>query len=367
MRVVLLINADSIFCKEYVEYVLFGKYETLIVSRVNTQYRQYYRENGIKVLCYSNIEKLVEKLEKKICSDDIFHVHYVNIQDLRKLWRFWLKCRKRILSYWGSDLLRVPTRQILATLPFLYSADSITVINKEMRQKLKKYMCRVKWRHIKCLDFGNSTLDKIDEVSVQMSSEKCKEYLGLDSKKVIISVGYNAIREQQHLEMMREVVKLPKELIDKAFFLFHFGYGAKDDVYISQLTSFLHEKNVPYKIITEFMDKEDIAVLRLCTDIFLYGQTTDALSCSVIEHLYAGAILVKPVWLDYLELKKKGIKYYEYVRFNELSSLLAQLIYKKPSKINRGLKEHKILRNLSSWDRLSSKWLSLYMEEANGK
>ncbi len=33
MRVVLLINADSIFCKEYVEYVLFGKYETLIVSR----------------------------------------------------------------------------------------------------------------------------------------------------------------------------------------------------------------------------------------------------------------------------------------------------------------------------------------------
>lgn len=367
MKVVLLTNADSIFCKEYVEYVLLGKFEILIVSPNNRQYRQYYKENGIKVLHYLDSEMLAKRLEGQICSNDIFHVHYVDGRVLKKLWKPWLMCKIRILSYWGSDLLRVQPKQILSTLPFLYSADNITVINKSMRQKLKKYVIRTKWRHIKCLDFGNSAFDKIDVASVLMSVEKSKKYFELNPKKTIIFVGYNANREQQHLEMMREAAKLPKELIEEVFFVFHFGYGAVNNNYIKQLEAFLCGNDIPYKILTQFMNKDDIAVLRLCADIFLYGQTTDALSSSVMEYLYAGAVLVKPAWLDYLQLREKGIKYYEYEQFDEIPKLLEEIIKRETGRTNKGEKEQRILRNLSSWDRLAPKWLALYKEEPDDK
>ena len=356
MKVILLTNADSIFCKEYVKYVLLGKFEVLIVSSTNKQYCNYYLENGIKVLCYSNVDKLAKQLENKVCSDDIFHVHYVETNLLKKLWKPWLRCKRRFLSYWGSDLLRASPRQMLTTLPFLYSADAITVINNVM----KKYIFKTKWERIKCIDFGNSIFEKIDSVYSQMSTEDCKKKFGFDTEKIIIFVGYNAVREQQHLEIMKEMIKIPKELIEKVCFVFHFGYGISDGSYLRQLKSFLSESNISFRIISQFMNKDDIAMLRVSADIFLYGQTTDALSSSVIEYLYAGSILVKPIWLDYSELKEKGVEYYEYAQFDELPQLLIQIISQGVCKTNKGLKIKKVLRNLSSWDRLTPKWLSLY-------
>lgn len=231
-----------------------------------------------------------------------------------------------------------------------------------MREKLKSYICKRSWKQIKCLDFGNSTLDSIDKVSIQMTIDECKRYFGLDINKIIIFVGYNAVREQQHFEMMREVVKLSEKFIEKLFFVFHFGYGAKNSAYMIQLKSLLKENNISYKIFTQFMNKDDIAILRRSADIFLYGQTTDALSCSVIEYLYAGAIVVKPAWLDYFKLKKKGIQYYEYARFEELPELLTMIIGQGICKINKDIEQQKELRSLCSWDKLSAKWRLLYEE-----
>lgn len=366
MRVVMLVNADSIFCKEYVEHVLLGKYEVLIISNRNKRYRNYYRANGIEVLHWTPsptfVGRLTDGIANKIKKDDIFHVHYVEPRTLKYLWIPWIKCKKRILTYWGSDLLRHSDKQIRSLWPFLYTADEIIVLNSDMQRRMKTKVSKIKWNSIKRLDFGNSIFDHIEEVSRQMSINECKQYLDLPDDKTIVSVGYNSIREQQHLEMMREVVKLPKELLANMFFVFHFGYGVKTTSYIKQLYELLQENNVQYKVIERFLEKREIAILRLGTDIFLYGQTTDAHSESVIEYLYAGSVLIKPKWLDYSDIK--GVSYYEYGRFEEIEGILESLMEKG---IRRMWQNKEPLIKQKSWSVFVPKWRALYKEKPGGK
>ena len=82
MRVVVVSNADSVWCKEYIEYVLSGQYEVLLISGVNKKYRRFYREKGVKVLCMNfsagNTAYVSGKLASQVHRDDIFHIHYVN-------------------------------------------------------------------------------------------------------------------------------------------------------------------------------------------------------------------------------------------------------------------------------------------------
>jgi hypothetical protein len=365
MKVILLIDANSIYCKEYIENVLLGKYEVIVLSyQYNRRFRKYYKENGIRVWDSPDVNELLKKAEKQITSNDIFHVHFVNPCMLKILQKPYMKCQKRILTYWGSDLLRTSFIERYSALPYIYNADIITVINDVMYQKLRKMVVRRKQRCIKCLDFGNSFFNMIDEVSNQMSVEECKAYWGLEPEKIIVSVGYNAIKEQQHLEMMQEVVKLPKKVLQKLFFVFHFGYGKKENLYIKQLNMTLQKNHIQYKIIEQFLDKKEIAILRLSTDIFLYGQTTDALSASVMEYLYAGAVLIKPKWIDYSELSDMGISYSEYKSFQEIPHLLIDLIRHG---INRTMKNRGVLKRTKSWEALSSEWEALYKENSNVK
>ncbi len=366
MKVVILTNADSIYCKEYVEHVLLGQYEVLIISDCNKKYRRYYKENGIKIITWQPPQTLGEIFADRIAdiinSDDIFHVHYVDPRTLKYLWKTWMKCKKRILSYWGSDLLRLPPKQIRSLWPFVYTADEITVINNCMRRKMRDVVSKRAWNRIKCIDFGIPMYDTIEEVSKLMSVNECKQHFGLPDDKIVVAVGYNAIREQQHLEMMREVIKLQGGLLSEMFFVFHLGYGGKDSAYFGQLYKLLRENNVQYKVLECFLDKRETSILRLGTDILLYGQTTDAMSASVMECLYAGAVLIKPQWIDYSEVN--GIDYYEYKQFDEISGILENLVKKG---IKRMPQNKKPLREQQSWDVMAPKWKALYKEKTNGK
>ena len=361
MRIVIFSNADSIWCKEYIEYVLLGRYEVLIISGVNKKYRRYYKESGVKVICLNlsanNIVNVSKHIASQICRDDILHVHYVNPKILKYISFPWLKCKKRILTYWGSDVLRASKKQIYATYPFIYTADEITVIDRNMYKKLKTFVIKPKRKCISCLDFGVPTFNDIDKLEKQMSIGECKCHFELPIDKIVVAVGYNSRREQQHIEMMREVVKLPKEILSNMLFLFHFSYGDKDISYIRQLEMFLSKNNIQYKIISQFLERKEIAILRMSTDIFLYGQTTDGFSASVMECLYAGSVLIKPEWLDYSEYDE--LVYYEYAKFNEIPKLLTELTKEGVVRMQCNKRQ---LREKNSWDNLAPKWEALYKQ-----
>ena len=113
------------------------------------------------------------------------------------------------------------------------------------------------------------------------------------------------------------------------------------------------------------MEKDEVAILRLSTDIFLYGQTTDAISASAMEYLYAGTVLIKPKWLDYSELSEAV--YYEYGRFEDIPSTLETVLEDRERVFSRPAQNRKQFRAARTWEVLASKWEKLYKEKANGK
>lgn len=366
-RVVLITTeANSIFIKEYVENVLLGRYDVLLVTNECRKYRRFYRENGVKVVVWNPPKTFAlrpaGRISDKIRRDDIIHVHYVEPNYLRYLFVPWIKCKKRILTYWGSDLLRLPMGQIKSIGPFLYTADSLVIMNENMRPKMQEAVGKWRWNRIKCIDFGNSIFDEIDKAEKIMTADDCRKRFELPTDKITVAVGYNPIREQQHLEMMQEVVKLPEELLSQMFFVFHFGYGQRETAYINRLYKLLEENNLQYIVLEKFLEKQETAILRLCMDVFLYGQTTDALSASMLEYMYAGAVLIKPAWLKYAEFE--DYDYHEYKKFEELAPLLERLVRQGIVKTEHN---RKLLKGRKSWDVYTPQWRALYGEKPNGK
>src|SRR3989304_10346614 len=85
----------------------------------------------------------------------------------------------------------------------------------------------------------------------------------------------------------------------------------------------MNESNLNYKIMKSMLNIEDIARLRLIANIVLNIQTTDQLSASVQEHLFAGNIVIVGKWLPYDIYDEMGIFF---VRAGDLNTLGKKLV-----------------------------------------
>ena len=65
-----------------------------------------------------------------------------------------------------------------------------------------------------------------------------------------------------------------------------------------------------------------MAALRLLSDIFIQVQTTDALSGSTQEHLYAGSFTIVGDWLPYKILKESGVVFNSVRSISEINGFI---------------------------------------------
>ena len=65
-----------------------------------------------------------------------------------------------------------------------------------------------------------------------------------------------------------------------------------------------------------------MAALRLLSDIFIQVQTTDALSGSTQEHLYAGSFTIVGDWLPYKILKESGVVFNSVRSISEIIDII---------------------------------------------
>lgn len=371
MRVVLLGNADSLWMKEYIENVLLeDRVEIIIVSRENTLFQKWYNEQNIEVYtCGTGIlnnlpviynwVRFNANMCKKIGHYDVLHVQYLDIVlFVRCVWLI-AYAKKTIYTYWGSDLLRSSRLSYVLFYPFLKKAKTITLMSKEMRKKFSViYKNRLDYNSM-VLDFGNPGYTMIQQCAKKMTKEECKKYWGIDENQIVIPIGYNAIPEQQHIKIMEQLSKVPHSILSKYTFILHFGYGNSSEQYLNEIRNAVKEYGLSCIIIERFLNKNEIAILRLCADAFLYGQTTDALSGSVLEYLYAGSILIKPHWLDYSILDDMDIHYIEYSDFEEIPDIMCNLYANSFENVD---KVRQKLWEFNSWEVLASKWKELYLE-----
>lgn len=381
MNILILGDANSPYVYEFVKRIPQKNKICILSITEQNRYISNYEEKHIKVIsiqpCLAkytlnkfNLVPTLMKISKEICDKisfgnriDIMHVHYVEVNSMICLALLWLKAKKRILTYWGSDLFRAKQIDYRLMTPFLWTATSIVFMIREQYDFFvdiyKKY---VKKLHI--IDMGTAILEVIDDVNRSMSKEDCKKAMGFPKEKIVIHVGYNKSQAQQHLELVKEITLLSKDVISKIFVVLPWG-EEKCEIekeYRDNIEKVLNSVNVEYIFCTKFMSGKELAMFRRSCDIFLYGQTTDAMSDSCLEYVYAGGMFFCPTWLwNNYRLINSFPKCYCYSNFTEIGFLLGKVLDSgELMKENIDEDERKIIQNNKSWNCLMPQWLKLY-------
>jgi len=211
------------------------------------------------------------------------------------------------------------------------------------------------------MKFGFSGYDDINAVIKKCSKDQCKEYFGVPAEKTTISIGYNARKEQQHIQVLTELMAAPREIWKETVFVFPLTYATASDnksELINSLVELLNVMQIDHIILDSFLTDEEIAMLRVSTDIFIHAQTTDAFSASVQEFVFAGTTVLSPTWIKYDEtVKQCAANFLEYSSLNELPLLLNNLLGAERSTV---LADTNGLYELFSWDSVKESWQELY-------
>ena len=375
MKIILITDAESNWCVEYIDRVFKNeKVDLCIVSLHGEKNKKYYAEQNIPVYTYYSDsryfvvrwlyrKKLAHRIKREFGSCDAIHVNLATAPAMDRLAELWDLAPKHIVTFWGSDLLRASDKVLLKFNRLLQKVDSINLLTENMRTRFNDVFGDAFSDKLTVFDFGCPMYESIDKVKQTLDKGRCKEYLGIDSEKIVVPIGYNSIIEQQHLKIIEAIKDIDSKLKDQIVFVLHFCYGLDNqEDYFLAIKEKLEVYHMNYKIIDRFLDKRETSILRCASDIFLYAQTTDALSASVIEYLYSGCLLVKPDWLSYPELDSRSVKYISYRDFERLKDafLGAIDIYDDENRLKEYQNNRDILWNMNSWEVVAPKWRALY-------
>ena len=360
-------NADLIWVKRYVENVVIPRgLSVKIVSTYNIKYSQFYKECGIDVetliqgkyyqnIPYIRMKFANRKLRNILLSTRANFVNFFFVSDNIIDILSDINLRSNIiLTYLGSDLLRRCKKYHKKELCAMTKSSNIIVMTEDMFDVVSKDS-KMLTEKISVIDMGVSAINEIDNLRDNNVSCKLK-ILGRDNiNKKIVTIGYNAIPQQQHIKVIESLMKLDVVDKQKIHLIVPLTYGRKDIQYIENVKVILSKSGFTYTILEQFMNDKEIAELCLATDYFINAQTTDAFSSSMIEHLYSNSVVINASWLSYKPLIVMGIDCATFHDFNELPNLIFKL-EKTDIDIN-------ILKEYCSWDTCMNKWKKIYNNE----
>lgn len=373
MKSLLITNINTIWTTEYISNILEkAEVEVYIVGfePVEDEYKEYYKQHNVHVIdlyekntkgnkivkmlqLYSQIKKSIGK--EKFDFIDIQGVPnsiqaYLLIYIIRKF------AKNCICTFLGSDLFRVNANKRVDKL--MSVATFIVLATKDMQENFKSKYGSVYDKKIVDCKFGTPSYADIGELKVSSSKKECKMFFRFPDDKIMIAIGYNGNYEQQHIKALEQINTMDEALKKKIHVVIHFGYGNDNQSYKESVLEMLNDKGYTYSFIDRAMGKKEIAHLRMATDIFIHAQTSDALSGSIREMIYAESILINPSWIEYSDFQKAGISYLQYDFFSEIPNLIINIINKKT--VIDLKKNAELAYDRYSWESVSSQWMEIY-------
>lgn len=321
-----------------------------------------------------NLTSLKKKLQEHIIAKyiateiidnlDIQAVHYHFCTPENLIFANYINKRiPSIASFWGSDLMRMTGEEnVFYMRKALSNCSAITIQTSEMAEMFYCKYGREFYDKIHFLRF-NLSLDifkKIDALkNNEIALDEFKNRYIPKSNKYIVAIGHNAFQENNHINIIAALKNLGKELRNKITFIMHLSYGGNKK-YIKLLKNIsAEENNLDLRILTAYFAPEEMALLRISTDVMIQMPVSDALSAAMTEVLYAGNTVVTGSWLPYGILRRNGIKYYEVDSFKELPNTLSNLIDKRTSVISKNNNTLQI-KNLLFPNVTTPKWIELF-------
>ncbi|MCI9336279.1 MAG: glycosyltransferase family 4 protein [Lachnospiraceae bacterium] len=273
------------------------------------------------------------------------------------------KCKKLNLCVGGSDFYRARVVELGYKEQLIKMAD---VISAETDQTISDFISRYGQSRdkIRWVNFGIEALDYIDENLGNNLGELRQEF-GISGTKLIVTCGHNANDSHQHLRMVSELTKMKPVNRDSVILVFPMTYPEGQNDYIRKVQAELDKAGFDYRILTGFMDTTKMAKYACISDIMVHVQTTDQLSSTMLEEMYAGSVVVVGNWLPYGMLRNKGIEFWSVDYMGELADILDNIVENFDTYRSKCKKNRKKIHELSSWDETGERWINLWNMHSN--
>lgn len=292
---------------------------------------------------------------KHISTDQIIDIHFV--EPLYSKYLLDLP-NKIICTLFGSDLFRTTNEQKNQQAPLFERADGI-LLSKNMIPFFEKYFPAYTDKYI-LNQYGSK---RIDVITSKLNDHVQPVSFRFPSDKKVVCIGYNGKKEQQHLEIIKELAK-DSDLLKKIHLVIPMTYGVKGD-YADSVYNQLKKLNCSFDLIRDRLSDHEITDLWLSTDININMQTTDALASSIKEAMSAGNIMLIGEWLPYDIYREIGIVYEE-VNFENLTLKLNSTIDNFDDLHASNQKNPEIISGFASWSSLIKSWIASYERILNG-
>ncbi len=367
-------NQNSIWVKDFINNVLLPEcfqISLMIDPTTDNIFKSFYVSNGINLIGYYHTPKILHFIPK-------VKIKYKEMRTLFALQKeqqkfdyvfvisttvFFAKCAKRIYTentrvfviFIGSDILRLPQKNVAILKQLLLDTKAEIV---PVCQKNKEACERILFNNTRTIDhvidFGSSQLEIIDWY-LRKGKEYSKSKLGINPEKITICVGHNGFASQQHIRILNNLMELPNSIKKRVALILPMTYGAKED-YIEEVK--VAAKAFDSIIFDKFLDQEELAIIRVASDVYINAQVTDALSTSMLEHIYSGSLVLAGNWLEYPELHEMGIQIVYFSSFNELKDIVCDYSKYADNSSNQDVKRE-IIREYASWEACHQKWKKL--------
>ncbi len=287
-----------------------------------------------------NIKNEIERIADKYEIID-FHVFNRDIDSIAER-----SIGKKIIkiTIWGSDFYRADISRREEQRRIYNKCNCIQLATETMKNDFIEYYHDFE-NKIRVANFGLFMFDVIDNVEINHFKPKFKKKHFSD--RLLVVCGYNGSQYQRHNLIIDAIASLDKSIKEKMCLIFPMTYGA-DKQYIKSIVAELKKLHIPFSVLDNDLTNNEIAKLRLESDLVLNIQTSDAFSGSLQEHLYAGSLLLVGDWLPYKILDEKNV-FYKKCTLENFKEQIAECVvnfnyYKRQTEGNK-----EKMYNLSSW------------------
>lgn len=310
------------------------------------------------VFYHANFRKLLQRISP---SYDLIHVHYIENIVLRNASFFKrVKQPKIVVSIWGSDYYRRGEKSKIKMLKLLNRADITTFTNKVTQKDLIQFYFNTGKRSdikTEVLRFGLEPLEILKNLN--KTPAESKQFLELPTDAYVVCVGYNANPAQQHIEIIKGLIKKEKELPENLIIILPLTYGSKQ-TYVGKIKNELKKGRFKSKLFLSYMTELEVAHLRNACDVMIQLQITDQFSGSMQEHLYCGNIVITGSWLPYKTMDEQGVYFRKIDHVSKIGDELADCFKDYQNERSKYEYNKDVIYSLSSWKSNINRWTNLY-------
>lgn len=307
------------------------------------------------------IDKLLNKLLrpylfKKFCKNaDVIDIHFVD-KSYKKILSYLGSRQKLVCSLFGSDLYRTNS-QFKKEQSLIFERSNCIIMGENMvdyfNECFPENECKIQFTQ-----YGSKRIDLISQEYSEQKKLELKKRYGIDPTKIVVTCGYNAIKEQQHLKIISHINSLSEEIQRKLHLFVPLTYGG-DLGNIEEINKALERQKISYHCFVSHLSDIELMEIRIVSDVTINMQTTDALSSSVKEALVAQNLLIVGDWLPYNVYRELGV-YYLTSSFDNLCSNIEHGLSLYANEKNRLIVNSKLISNYASWKVLTPQWVNIY-------